>query len=70
MVTIVADPQRSAAIDMSDEAVRSLDRQVRPGPGVVWIEQAYPLAFVDLHVGTAALAGRPERRHPAGEFLP
>jgi hypothetical protein len=57
----VADPQPSAAIGASDEAVRGWIGTFDPAR-VVWIEQAYPLAFVDLHVrnsGTCSTAPAP-----------
>jgi hypothetical protein len=43
---------RLAAIGMSDEAVRGWIGTVDPARAVR-IEQAYPLAFVDLHCETA-----------------
>jgi hypothetical protein len=49
LVTTVADPQPSAAIGMSDEAVRGWIGTFGPARAV-WIEHAHPLAFVDLHV--------------------
>jgi hypothetical protein len=57
----VADPQPSAAIGISDEAVRCWIGTFDPARAV-WIERAYPLAFVDVHVrnsGSCATAPAP-----------